>query len=79
VNEFSKAMNLALELYRSGEAVVLKDKNSSVIHGQVELTALGLSKCRLIPDIDILEWKASEKYWQEILRGARLAWLQNQQ
>jgi hypothetical protein len=75
---FEQAMALAFGLYKQGDAVVLKDKSGRVIHGEEELRTLGMEKCRIIPDVDSNEWKASE-HWQGILKGARQGWLRNRE
>lgn len=69
---FDEAMKLALALYKSGSAVVFKDKNGNVIHGEEELASVGSVDCGVIPGIDIGEWNANRDQWQGILDAARL-------
>ncbi len=74
---FLEAMKLAVELYRIGEPVVLKDQSGNVLHGQETLSTItDLKKCRVISDIDAETWKVS--HWPQVLEGARQGWLRNQ-
>jgi len=72
---FKEKMDLALELYKIGEPVVLKEKGGKIIHGEETLETTDLSKCRVIEGIDVDEWKVS--YWSQLLESARQWSLKN--
>ena len=76
---FIDKMNSALWFYGAGEAVVLKDKDGRIIHGEqdlVDILALkSAQKYKVIDGIDFNEWKIS--HWPQLLEGARRGWLKN--
>ncbi|HTC63610.1 MAG TPA: hypothetical protein VK709_12265 [Candidatus Saccharimonadales bacterium] len=75
--KFEDETKLAEELYRAGDAVVLKYDSGHLIHGGEELANVGPDKCQIVLDLSVLEWNASENCWQQLLTGARLGWLKN--
>ncbi len=67
---FEEKMRLALELYKIGEAVQLRDKGGEILLGAEIPETVDPKKVRVIDGIDAEEWKAST--WPQLFEGARV-------
>jgi hypothetical protein len=71
---FEEKMRFAMWAYKTGNPILVTDKNCRVIHGEVLLSEGVPIHCFVIP-VDAAEWSAGT--WPQILDGARQGWLKN--
>lgn len=72
---FTDKMELALELYKNGEAVQLRDKHGEILLGAEIPETIDPKNIRVIDGIDVNEWKRSD--WSQVLESAQYWSLKN--